>query len=1021
MSTTLTVRTLGDVAIELNGKRLSGFASRKAEALFIYLACSSNATPIPRDVLATLLWSDNTSSRALANLSVMLSSLRKQLGDYIETTRHTVAFVPQENSFIDAVAFQQAVDNAALQERKVGKLTRSVAAQFASGLAHYQGDFLLGFSVRRAPEFESWVLLEQERLRQSALSVMETLITYHAQRSQLKEAIGYAQRLVQADPLNEVAQRQLISLFAQDGQQAAALAQVEACRAVLADELGVEPDEETEALAAAVRNGSFVSSTKLKVVEVESAPTNVPHDVTRFFGRISELTTIDQWLSDPYARLITIIGIGGVGKSRLAREVANRAGGDFQHGVYYISLAAINDLGNLIAAIANAIELPFSGSAEPREQLLAHLRDKEMLLVLDNFEQLIVPACLGFVSELVGSSAELQLLVTSREPLNLQAELLLDLQGLPYAQPSSSGFDTPAAQLFVERVQRLKRNAQLEPRQVHHLCQLFDGLPLALELAAGLIRNLPLSDIVAESTQRIDVLTTALYDVPDRHRSVRAVFEWSWQLLSDVERALYTNLAVFRGGFTLAAAETVANGTPALLAALIDKSLLWQDDDGRYFRHPLLAQFSAEKLAQDAQNEQTLRQTHAHYFSDRLQQLTPTLKNETASKTIDEMGVDLDNILTAWQWLLTNRHADQVRRMVIPIGAFYHERSRFREGQQLFETALASTDKSQQPLLFVALHIQLTDFQYHLGRFQEARQTVESVLPLARSQADKALLADALQSLADILHDQGYHDEAIAALHELLALCREQGDESRIIRVLNGLGNCSVSKGAYDQAWQFFEEGLALAQKLKYKTRIPILLSNMGIVASRQDEQEKALDLYQQAQTLFAELGHQWGHAATTHNIGMVYGDLGRTEEAIATMKHSLELHRAIDHRRGEAGGLSYLGTLYRELHQYDLARDYLLRGLQLQQTIDVRWAMISTIADCALLESAEGHIAHAVQLLTFACNHPACEAVTREEGQQFLDEFREELGETRFDSLVADSADWTLEQVAEQLLSNHS
>ncbi|MBK8904768.1 MAG: AAA family ATPase [Anaerolineaceae bacterium] len=442
----MTISLLGGLTIAQDGTAVTGFPSRKADALLVYLAC--HPRPYPRETLAALFWPDHDQTRALANLSVILTSLRKQLGDYLLADRHTVAFNSEMNHWLDVVEFAQAIEQA--QARQLdGKLTRTMAAQLQTAVALYQGDFLAGFSLRGVPEFEAWVLLEQERLRQLMLNALSDLITFHQQRGQFAEGIQYAMRLLALDPLQEETHRQLMRLYALNNQRPAALAQYEQCAAILADELGVEPDEETVELYAAIRDDKVTRWQGDKVTrpgDVTLSPGhrrsqntvtlsqkhNLPVPTTTFIGRETELQQIEHWLAEPDGRLLTIIGPGGMGKTRLAQEAARAQMGEFANGVWYVSLVPQTDLNEVVTAVAEAIQLSLAGKDNLPTQLLNHLKSQEMLLVLDNLEHLLNDALRDFLSQLGQTAPELRLIATSRERLRLQAERLLELGGLPF-------------------------------------------------------------------------------------------------------------------------------------------------------------------------------------------------------------------------------------------------------------------------------------------------------------------------------------------------------------------------------------------------------------------------------------------------------------------------------------------------------------------------------------------------------------------------------------------------------------
>lgn len=739
----LQLSLLGGLTITYRNTAVSQFASRKVEGLLVYLAC--NPWPHPRETLAALLWPDNDQNRALANLSVALTSLRKQLPAAVLAERHTVAFNPEQDTLLDTVVFQRAVSQAEEEQKSRGKPGHAGAAQLAAAVSLYHGDFLAGFNIRNAPEFEAWVLLEQERLRQQFLAALADLVAFHRQRGRLDAAIAYAQQLLAVDPMQEDIHRQLMTLFVQNNQRPAALAQFERCWRILNMELGVEPNEATVLLYKQIAEGQW--SDLSPTGEGENSPSFTradisPHNLlaagTAFIGRSEELARIDSWLQRPNSRLLTIVGLGGMGKSRLAHEAAWAQIGQFADGVWLVSLVKCMSVNEMVAAVAEAIGLIFSGQAEPEKQLLSHLQSREMLLVLDNLEHLITPDLLAFITDIGQQAPDVRLIVTSRERLRLQAEEVLDLRGLPFARVDSllaavddQGSDDPlppsdysAVELFVDRALRVQPAFRLEGQEaaVMQLCRLVDGLPLALELAASWARVLAVAEIVAEIECGLDSLTSTLHDVPERHRSLQAVVDSSWQLLATEEQQLFRRVSVFRGGFTRAAAEQVAGASLLHLMALVDRSFLRLDGDHRFRRHPLLLQFGQDQLAAEPEEQSRTEAAHARYFATWLQALEPDLQGKDALKTLAAIEADLENCRTAWRWALSTANWERLLQLVGGLGRFFEYRSRYLEGAALFSDGLQVLEQAAAvpPALIAGMQTYLETFLYHNGRPAEA-------------------------------------------------------------------------------------------------------------------------------------------------------------------------------------------------------------------------------------------------------------------------------------------------------------
>ncbi len=873
----LTISLLGGLTLLHNGTAVTGFASRKVEALFVYLVC--NPQPQPREVVATLLWSNNDQYSALANLSVALSSLRKQLAPYLVTTRHTIGFNTEADFTLDTAEFEHAITQARADQKRRGKLSRASAVQLATAVALYNGDFLAGFNIRKAPEFEAWVLLQQEHLRQMLLTALANLIDFHQQRGQFGSSIRYAQQLLAADPLQEGVHHQLMLLFMQNNQRAAALAQYEQCVRILEEELGVEPDAEIAALYATLVGEGEQGHKDVEVIfpaasRPSAAPLhNLPAPTTSFIGRQAELSHIEAWLATSNGRLLTIFGPGGSGKSRLAQEAARSYRGEFADGVWFVSLVPLSDMDGVVTAVATAIGLNFSGKETPDAQLLNHLISREMLLVLDNMEHLLTPALLNFITQLTEQAPDLRLLITSRERLRLAAEALLDISGLPFPAATDTPTqiaDYPAVQLFNNRVQRITTGNNLDQQEtaVAHLCQLVGGLPLALELAATWTRVLSVAEIVTEIQRGLDSLTTTLHDVPTRHRSLRAVIESSWQLLSSQEQILFARLSVFRGGFTRTAAQTVANATLPQLMALVDRSFLRLDADQRFRRHPLLLQFGQEQLAAQRVEQTSAQAAHAHFFADFVQACEPDLPGEDAPQALDAIGVELENIRAAWQWGLAQMEISILDKLVVGIGRFFADRSRNLEGSELFENSLklvrAQPETAVHEQLAAKIQVGLGHFWHENGRFAEAEAILKAALVLTQQHHLTQTRIDCLRQLGVVTGDQGQRDIARRYTEEALQLCRTAGDTDQMLPILNNLGNLCISDGDYEQALAYFDEAMVLAQALGSTLRIAILLSNIGIVANRQKNYREAIRQWQLANVSFEQLGHHVGLANAT-------------------------------------------------------------------------------------------------------------------------------------------------------------
>ncbi|MFQ5421622.1 MAG: BTAD domain-containing putative transcriptional regulator, partial [Anaerolineae bacterium] len=561
----LQLALLGPFQASWRGEPLSGFRSDKARALLAYLALAGEE-PQPRAHLAALLWGEKGEAAARGSLRAALSNLRRILSPLkdegrspLKTTRHAVSWQPDERVWLDTAVLDTLLRQCRAHPHDYVAHCPACLPRLRQAVALYRGDFLVGLSLGGSPVFTEWQRIQQETWHQRVLSTLETLTGAYLQAGDWDAAVHYARRQLALVPWLEPAHRQLMRALAWRGEEAAALAQYHACRRILAEELEVEPEARTTALYQQIRDG------RLPAAAPVSAPlrNNLPAAVTPFIGRKTEMDALCQQLSDPDYRLISLTGEGGVGKTRLALAAARQVLSHFPDGVWFIPLADTTAANNAEAALTTAITAVLGLAAAPpsASQLPAVLRQKQMLLILDNLEGLLAAASsavIPFLLHLIRHAPGVSLLVTSRALLNVQAEWSLRLDGLPVPAAGETAIEEYASvRLFVERAGRIsggfRMTAQNRPH-VADICRLSDGLPLAIELAAAWTSHYTCAEIARSMRQNLGFLASNLPDLPPRHRSIYAVMEHSWALLAPAEREAYRNLAVFQGSFTRAAA-----------------------------------------------------------------------------------------------------------------------------------------------------------------------------------------------------------------------------------------------------------------------------------------------------------------------------------------------------------------------------------------------------------------------------------------------------------------------------------
>jgi DNA-binding SARP family transcriptional activator/ABC-type glycerol-3-phosphate transport system substrate-binding protein/predicted ATPase len=675
---TLRLRLLGPPDIIINDVSVAEHLSSKAQAILYYLAATGE--PQRRTTLASLLWADMPEAAARANLRRSLVDLRESVGDYLMIDRNSVAFKPDSRYWIDLAEFKTGIGQTS---PKIDPKQLQAAVEF------YRGDFLAGFYVRDAPDFESWVLAEQERLRELAIQARRALVDDHVKHGKPLQAIVELRRLLSLEPWREEAHRQLMELLARTDQRSAALVQFEICRQVLYEELGVEPGPETVDLYERIRVGKLGVTAAVRIsggesewaeqdrprIESESdvalslapalprrsRPThNLPPQPTSLIGRDEELAEIDKLLAHPDCRLLTLVGPGGIGKTRLALEVAHRALGQFRDGVYFISLAAVDRPDDIIFNLAHTLRPDLPAHSLTLTEFLNDLRqtDPERLLLLDNFEQLL-PDGVETLHELMIHAPRLKLIVTSREALNIRWEWRFNLAELPYPQADMAEDleSYSAVQLFLRVAQQARPRQPLdrnELRAAGRICRLVAGLPLAIELAAAQVGKLACATIAAALARNLDALAMSRRDVPERQHSLWAIFQTSWLSLSAEEQQTFRQSSVFRGSFTAEAAAAVAGASLTHLINLVDKSLLRQVLPERYLIHEVLRRFAEEKLAEIPDEQAQALARYQDYYTTFLQERTASLKKGVdLTKTLAELNAETENLWANWRWSLS--------------------------------------------------------------------------------------------------------------------------------------------------------------------------------------------------------------------------------------------------------------------------------------------------------------------------------------------------------------------------------
>lgn len=953
----LAISLLGSLQVRLDGAPLSGFTSKKAQALMAYLAVETRAHQ--REELAGLFWPDYPESSARTSLRNVLANVRRVIDDrhasppFLTISRQTIRVNPAGNIDSDVAIFDRPFPPEPFDPELLSHLEEAVAA--------IQGSFLAGFSLADSPAFEEWILLKREYFERQIGGALRRLTNHYAKEKAYTQALAHARRWVALDPWQEEAHRQVMRLLALSGRRSEALAHYATCRRALAEGLGIEPSDATTQLFRQIHDNTLRGEAKSAGAGIVRSA--IPRPLTPLVGREQALAEVAELLADPNVRLLTLVGPGGIGKTHLALEAAAAQQSRFKHGVALVSLAPLASAAGMVSALAEALHFAFYENAPPEEQILDYLREKKLLLVMDNFEHLLDGAKL--VTMMLATAPGLKILTTSRIRLQVRGEQLYPLAGLTYPaegtqlealldQNSRRSFG--ALMLFVQQARRLQPDFALTLDTVAdaiRICRLVEGMPLGIVLATAWIELLTPGEIADEIARSFTFLQAEGHGLPSRHQNLQAVFTHTWSLLSERDQRIFQQASVFRGGFTLDAAQAVIGAALPDLRALVGKFLLHRAPDGRYTIHELLCQFAAQELAQSAAEELGVRQRHSAFFSAYLYQRTDDLRVARQQQALAEIEAEGENIRVAWQWAVEHQQIAHLDQAINGLGIFYEWRGRYHDGEAACRAAAAMLCQIETGAA-VRVLIRILTWQARFSRLQgqseraghlagqslhllsepilgdqdtrperaatylELGQQAENVadiqtwlersLAIYRALDDAWGAAQALYLLGNNLGFKNDYTVYAGRLSESLHIRRALGDQRGIAEVLAAQGFCGVLLGQTAQGRQLLKESLAICQESGDRATLALTLARLGIASSFAGAFEEARRYYAEATTIYQDLGNRTRGASGMTLLSEATSHLGRYAEAQNIAEKAVKVCRAINKSAELSYALWFLG-----------------------------------------------------------------------------------------------------------------
>jgi len=706
---------------------------------------------------------------------------------------------------------------------------------------------------------------------------------------------------------------------------------------------------------------------------LDAFPTNLPFQPTPFVGRLQELAALEALFTDFHNRLVSIVGAGGMGKTRLAIAAAERqllattsSNGKvvtrFPDGVFFVPLAGLDSAENIISAIGEAIGFQFSPGVEPKRQLLNFFRHKQNLLVMDNFEHLL-DGC-AILVEILEAAPGVRALVTSRQKLNLRSEIVYPLQGMRFPDesaletgiPSQAREQYSAVVLFLQSAKRVCPEFTLnvdEMKSVARICNLVEGMPLGIELAAAWVEVLSPQEIATEIQGSLDFLATDQQDAPERHQSIRAVFNHTWRLMSDKERHVFKKLSVFRGGFTQEAAQKVVRTSLRELMRLVNKSLIQRDQNGRYGIHELLRQYAAQKL--DQKDEKQVRDDHCDFYTEFLSQREIAIQGGHQAETLPE----IDNIRLAWRWAYNHNKYSAIRKSYYSLFWLFQLPGWFKEALSSFGRAEGTLHQDhmagERGIAYGAVLSLLGWFTNLTGDHERGlERIIQSQALLRKLNAKKEL---AIANMVVYLHgdERISLDERVKLLEESLTISEEIEIPHLRSDILLWLGWAARDQGEFDKAEHFYHEALQLSKSLNSHRTIAETLRSLGELSFLGGDCTEAREFYEESLSLLRSAGYKIAISNTLSRLAYISVAEENFPGARDILLEALAIRDDLDMPEGKAFVLHELGLVAIEMGEYKKADDYFTEALNIYITTKDRWGIGIVTCDKGDLALAQG------------------------------------------------------------------
>ncbi|MEO0225463.1 MAG: tetratricopeptide repeat protein [candidate division WOR-3 bacterium] len=744
---------------------------------------------------------------------------------------------------------------------------------------------------------------------------------------------------------------------------------------------------------------------------------NLPVQSTPFIGREKEVKEIIATIRRQECHILTLIGPGGIGKTRLALQAGAECIEDFKNGVYYIPLAPLGSVNFLILSIAEILKFTFYSNEEIKDQIMNFLREKEMLLIMDGFENFLEAATL--LVEILQNAPRIRILVTSRERLNLQGEWIFYVDGLAYPEENKGIEVYDSVRLFIQSAQRTNPSfipAEDEKSNIVKICRLVQGSPLGIELAASWTKTLSCLEIVQEIERGLDFLTTRCRDVPERHRSLRAVFESSWSLLSEEERRIYRRLSIFRGGFTRTGAERVAGTSLELLTSFVDKSLLKRKLSGRYEMPEILRQYSRAKLDEIHRERKAVEEVYARYYAEFVDQVYAQYFLTEPKTFFKEIGEEINNVRATWDWIVENRHEELIGEMIDGFYEYYVNLGWSAEGEKSFARATEQFSTIRNNVLGRIL-LKRAFFNFRLAQYDKAQQFVEEAVIIFKESNYQSGIADFYKLNGHMHIIKGEWTEAGKAYEECLSVWKRLNNRYEIGYAINHLGSLASQIGDYKKAEALLKESLDIFKNLNCEIGAAYAMGNLSIVKILNKEYSEAQRLMDEVLEIFKNYGDRFNTAVTLQTMADIAQEMEDYDKARDFYLECFDIRKELGDRRGMTIALNNLGRVYLHLGEEDKCRECLKKAIKLVLEAGLDFLVSDVLLNIAEFFSKKGEDIKAFESVAVSLRFTFETKLDKERAERLFSGLKGRIPEAEANLLLEKVRQMTFKELANQFL----